>query len=224
MAELDLEAFLNKPIYCLDVIGLLVDVEDFLELSEENIETQKAHELRLALGTVILEDDESLQNQFRGHLIENANYRFDVSLSQRVRYAGLTALITTVDWCVLRFQRQLTFTLPETPRKKNTTAHVLSVLNEKACLPYAGEIEDFERLIHVRNCIVHAAGILDSYEHKGSLRDTIDLLDGISLSDENFLGLSVAIDKSALPSRIRKMKNWLPSIDEQCTNLGLLVK
>lgn len=222
MAELDLNALLNKKMFCLDVIGLLAGVEDFLELFEENIETQKAHEIRLAADTVILEDDALLQHQYRGHLLENANYRFDVSFSQRLRYAGLTALITTVDWCALGFQRRLTFPLPEKQSKKNATVRLLALLNEKAQLPYAGAIGEFEQLIHVRNCVVHAAGLLNSYEHKDSLRATIALLDGISVSDENFLGPSVAIDRSAIPLRIQAMKEWLPDMDEQCTNVGLL--
>lgn len=223
MTKLDLDALLDKTFFCIDVMTLLADVESFLELSEENLERQKAHELQLAADKVILEDDEYLQHQYRGHLIESANYHFDISLTQRVRYAGLTALITTVDWCALGFQKRLAFNLPAKPKKINPTVHMLAVLNEKAGLSYAAEIEDLEGLVHVRNCVVHAAGFVDSYEHKSSLEKTIAKLPGVALSDENFLGQSVAIDRNALPSRIEAMKNWLPDLDERCTKLGLFV-
>lgn len=179
--------------------------------------------MQLAADTVILEDDEHLQHQYRGHLIESANYHFDVSLTQRVRYAGLTALITTVDWCVLGFKKRLAFNLPAKPKTMNPTVHMLSVLNEKAGLSYAAEINDLEGLVHVRNCVVHAAGFVDSYEHKRSLEKTIAKLPGVSLSNENFLGQSVALDRDALPLRIEAMTNWLPDFDERCTKQGVLV-
>lgn len=221
MADLDLNALLDKTFFCIDVMGLLADVDSFLELSEENIERQKAHELQLAVNTEILEDDERLQHQYQAHLIDCANYHFDVSLTQRVRYAGLTALITTVDWCALGFQKRLTFETPKKPKKSNLTVHLLGVLNEKARLPYAAEIEDLAGLVQVRNCVVHAAGLIDSYEYKDSLIQTIATLQGVALSSENFLGQSVAIDRNALPSRIEAMKSWLPDLDEQCTKRGL---
>lgn len=224
MTRLDLAALLDKTFYCLDLIGMLSGVEDFIALSEENIERQKSHEVRLAENTVILDDDESLQYQYRDHLVESANYRFDVDLSQRARYAGLTALITTVDWCAIGFQRRLTFSLPKKPKAKNETVHLLTVLNEKAQLSYAAEVEDLERLVHVRNCVVHAAGLIDSYEYKVQLRATLPSMAGVSLSTENFLGACVALDRSAIPSRIEAMKNWLPAVDEECTRLGLLAK
>jgi hypothetical protein len=134
MSKLDLAAILDRTFYCLDVIGMFSSVEDFITLSEENIERQKDHEIRLAENTVILDDDESLQYQYRDHLVESAKYRFDIDLSQRSRYAGLTALITTVDWCAIGFQRRLTFSLPKKPKGKNETVHLLTVLNERAQL------------------------------------------------------------------------------------------
>jgi hypothetical protein len=203
-------------------MGMLGGVEDFISLSEENIERQKGHEIRLAENTVILEDDESLQYQYRDLLVESAKYRFDVDLSQRARYAGLTALITTVDWCVLGFKRRLKFSLPKKPKAKNDTIHLLTILNEKAQLSYATEIGDLEHLIYVRNCIVHAAGLIDSYEHKELLRATLPSLNGVSLSNDNFLGPCVALGRSAISSRIESMKIWLPAMDEKCSTLGLL--
>jgi len=224
MADLDFDALLNKTSFCTDVMALLSDVDSFLELSEENIERQKAHELQLAANTEILEDDERLQHQFQAHLIDCANYHFDVSLTQRVRYAGLTALITTVDWCALGFQKRLTFDLPKKRKAINPTVHLLTVVNDRARLPYAAEIEDLAGLVQVRNCVVHAAGLVESYEYKESLEQAMAKLEGVALSSENFLGKSIAIDRNALSSRIEAMKRWLTDIDEQCTKQGLLAK
>lgn len=220
MTNSGITTFLNCTLESLDLIAMLNGVDRFISFNETNIETQKATQTNLAEKTVFVGVVDSLQLQLRDQLVESTKYRFDIDFTRRSRYAGLTALITTVDWFVVSFRNRLSFTATE--KKGNKTVNLLRDLNELSQQPYAKQIKDFEHLVHVRNCIVHASGLIESYEHEKSLREALPNIRGVTLFVDDFLGECIDLDRDAIPSRVNEMKNWLPAIEYECSRTGLL--
>ncbi len=97
MATFNLSQILNETLFRISIKMMLDDVLDFLEFSENNLSWQKERELRKARSEAEKEqfEDEYVRAQFRGHSEDNVTYWFDMILAQRLRYAGLTAFITT---------------------------------------------------------------------------------------------------------------------------------
>ncbi|MBT9538558.1 hypothetical protein [Thiobacillus sp.] len=225
-AKLDLNTFLDQTFFGIDTLTMLGDVDDFIEFSESNIGWQKHRELRRAEQKCndTEFDDPRLEAQYRDQILEGVEYRFDVSLTQRVRYAGLIALITTVEWVVLALKRQSAFEFPTKPKKKNEAAHVLSVLSREAALGLEQKIVLLETLSQVRNCIVHAAGLLASYQYQPELRQALIALPGIKVSNLNFLGDSIEIEAGFLEGLIKDVRVWLPNVEKAVSERGLLRK
>lgn len=76
--------------------------------------------------------------------------------------------------------------------------HILIVFNDKARLGLEPKIQFLKYLIYTRNCVVHAAGLLDSYEHGVKLRNDIASMHGLRISDINFLGDGIEIESGFL--------------------------
>jgi hypothetical protein len=226
MEKSNLDDFLNQTFFGLDVRSMLGSVEDFLSFSESNLSWQGRRELQRAEQEAddfeFEEEDAALQASYRDNLIESAKYRFEVSLTQRVRYAALTALVTTVEWCALLLHQRATFQFPPRPEKKNRALHILETLAISAELGLSTELTQIEALIYVRNCIVHGAGFLDHHKHKDDLRRGLSMLAGMQLSNKNFLGESVEITAGALEAVISSLEIWLPDLEKQCFHKGLL--
>jgi len=74
---------------------------------------------------------------------------------------------------VLALKRQSAFELPTKSKMINEAAHVLSVFSKKAALGLEQKIVLLETLSQVRNCIVHAAGLLASYQYQSELRHAL---------------------------------------------------
>lgn len=221
---LDVEAFLDQTFFGLDTLAMLGDVEDFIDFSESNIEWQKRRELRKAEREC---DEEQFDNphfaaQYRDQTIEGVAYRFDVILTQRVRYAALASLITTIEWVLISLRNHAAFAVPKKPDKKNEAVHLLEVYNEAASLDLTLQIQLIETLVQVRNCIVHAAGLLTSYKHGSELRQRLSAFSGIKVSNINFLGEGIEIEKRHLQGIIRDAKGWLPSLEKAMHEKGLL--
>jgi hypothetical protein len=221
--HMSLDEILNQTFWGLDTISMLGDVEHFIEFSERNIAWQKRRELIRAKRECDEEefDDPSIEAQYRDQMIEGVAYRFDVGLTQRVRYAGLTAVITTIEWCIVSLKKRASFKFPE-HRPKNEAVHALAVFNEKACLRLHAKIEHLEAITQVRNCVVHAAGLLESYRHGAELRSRLPALQGVNASSINFLGESIEIEAGFLEGVVSDAKGWLPSVEKQVPQLGLL--
>lgn len=225
-AKLDINSFLDQTLFGLDTLTMLGDVEDFIEFSESNIGWQKHRELRRAEQECNDShfDDPRLEAQYRGQMLEGVEYRFDISLTQRVRYAALIALITTVEWVVLALKRRSTFKFAAKPKKKNEAAYVLSVFSGKAALGLEQEISLLETLSQVRNCIVHSAGLLSSYQYQTELRQALIALPGVKVSNLNFLGDSIEIEAGFLEGVIKDVRVWLPNVEKAISERGLLRK
>jgi len=225
-SKLDLDAILNQTFFGLDILTMLGDVEYFIEFSESNIEWQKQCELKRTEHECDEEefDDPNTEGQYRHQMLEGTEYRFEVSLKQRVRYAGLTALITTIEWCLLALKKQAAFDFPKKPDKTNEAVHILRVFNERAGLVLADKIDFLERLVHVRNCIVHAAGLPGSFKFEAQIRQSVPALHGITLSKANFLGESIALEAGFLERVIEDARAWLPNLEKAISQQGLLRK
>lgn len=225
-SKLDLSALLDQRFFGLDTLAMLGDVEDFIEFSESNIGWQKHRELRRAEqkcnNTEF--DDPRLEALCRDQILEGVEYRFDVSLTQRVRYAALIALITTVEWVVLALKKRTAFEFPPKPKKKNEAVHALSVFNKKATLGLEQKILLLETLSQVRNCIVHAAGLLASYQYQPELRHNLIALPGIKVSNLNFLGEGIEIEAGFLEGVIKEARVWLPNVEKAISEQGFLCK
>ena len=226
---LDLDSLLDQTFYGLDTLSMLGDVEDFLEFSQSNIGWQKHRELQRAqkecddMGF----DDPQSEVQYRDHMLEGVEYRFEVSLTQRVRYAALIALITTIEWVLLALKKRATFDFPEQSKKRkkqNEAVYILTVFNDKTKLGLESKIQFLEYLIYTRNCIVHAAGLLDSYEHGEELRNNIVAMPGLRISDIHFLGDGIEIESGFLEDFIKDVRLWLPTIERVGTVQRLLRK
>ena len=223
---IDIEAFLDQSFFGLDTQAMLGDVEDFINFSEANIDWQKKRELRRAEQECDEEkfDDAHFAAQYRDQRIEGVEYRFDVSLTQRVRYAAVTSLITTVEWVLLALKKRASFSFPKKPEGKNAAVHVLEVFDQKARLGLQPKTENLENLVQVRNCIVHAAGLLGSYRHEVELRERLTRMSGVKISDINFLGDGIEIESGFLQGILEDVKDWLPNLEKSLSEQSLLRK
>jgi hypothetical protein len=223
---LDVEAFLDQTFFGLDTLAMLGDVEDFIAFSEGNIEWQKRRELRRAARECDEErfDDPHFAEQYRVQTIEGVAYRFDVSLTQRVRYAALISLITTIEWVLISLKNRAAFAVPKKPDGKNEAVHLLEVFNKAASLDLTLQIQLIETLVQVRNCIVHAAGLLASYKYGSELRQRLSAFSGIKVSNINFLGDGIEIEQNHLQGVVEDAKRWLPGLEKVMHEKGLLQK
>lgn len=216
--RLDLEALLEHPFFVFDILFLLFDIECFIGFSETWIRSQKP----MALLHAEHEVNEGDASDFFD-AVEGVEYRFDVMLTQRVRYAALTALITTLDWVVLQLSNQVSFEFPRRPEKTNEAIHTLAVLASKASLDLSREIQLFEKLVRIRNSVVHAGGLLTSYKHKVQIQEYLDELPGLKHSNINMLDeSSVMIEPNFLEGLISEMRLWLPSLVKALAQQGLM--
>jgi len=80
------EDFLDRTYYAWNTQGFLSDILDFLQFSETNIELRRQRELDALEGNA---KDNELRDEYIAHLKKNIKNRFDITLSQRLRYAVL---------------------------------------------------------------------------------------------------------------------------------------
>jgi len=213
---IDLVAFLDQTFFGLDTIAMLGDIEDFIDFSENNIDWQKRRELRRAERECEEEqfDDPCVAAQYHDQTIDGVAYRFEVSLTQRVRYAALTSLITTIEWVLISLKNHTALTVPKKPEGKSEAVHFLEVFNQAASVGLTSEIQTIETLVQVRNCIVHSAGLLVSYKHGPDLRQSLSACHGEA----------VEIEQGYLQEVVEEVKRWLPRLEKAMHEKGLLHK
>ena len=212
----DAEAFLNQPIFAWDTLTLLGDIEDFIDFSEANIDWQLKRELRRlkAEHEKVIIDDPHMDAQYKDQQLEGAEYRFNVSLAQRVRYSALTAIITSLEWSLLVLQRRAQFTIPKKPEKVSEAVHLLAVFSAMVAQDLDAEREVLATLIQVRNCIVHSSGRIESYKYRAELRQRLSGFPGVCLSNASFLGEGIEIESGYLQSVLEQAKQWLPALEK----------
>lgn len=226
LTQFDLDHFLSEPIYSWNAAVEFSGVIDFLEFAEGNLAWQRRRAVRKAQeeGSSVEFDtpDKQLAAQYREHLVEAAEYLWDVVLSQRIRYAGLVAFISTVESCAKAFCKRLLQDLPPRPNGENKSVHLLEFLNDVSSSRFEGQICDLRRLMHVRNCVVHAGGFLERYKWEDEVRKSATALRGFSIWEENFLGTSIHIEEGPLEQHAKAAAEWLPLLDKKATVAGIL--
>lgn len=172
-----LQKLLDEPIYSWDVSTLLSGIVDFLEFSERNLNWQRRREIQRARQEAEELDFgpeyAHLLPEARRQLVESAELRFDIGLSQSVRYAGVVAYVTSIEWCMELFSARLSAPAPSRPRHKNEAVHILEHINTKLSYPRSVEAEMLEHIVFVRNCIAHAAGLVRVYKHESGVRKAV---------------------------------------------------
>ncbi|MEF8721549.1 MAG: hypothetical protein V5B30_02725 [Candidatus Accumulibacter delftensis] len=221
----NLRSYLDQPVYVFDILSMLSELEDFIRCSEASIKAQKLREMGRAeqrAGHGVSSEDEA-SDYFEE--IDAIRYQFDVLLPQRIRYAALTALITTVDWVSVWIKTEASFEFPSKPKGRNQTIHVLTELNKRTSLDLTQEIQFLEKLVRIRNCIVHSAGLLTSYEHKDEICRYLDEIHGLTCSDINKLDeRSIEIGSGFIEEVISQIRLWLPRSVGALAQRGLLRK
>lgn len=208
MSSIDLDRVLNEPIYAFDLQFMIGDIQDYLEFSEDNIGWQYRRELQsIRLRT----ETEDFPPEYHEHLVTNAEHRFKVSLPLRIRYGALVALVTSVEWSVKilvdRLSEPNKKQLDKQPsERKNQTARHLDALIRLLGLKHDEVVMDYEAIVHIRNCIVHRAGLERDYQYQDQLLSSIQRLKGFSLANWHFFGSQVCIEKGALDTYITEMK------------------
>src|SRR5437762_1823135 len=108
LSKEQLERILSQPIYSWDTSHMLGEVLSFLRFAEQNLASEREQEMRRAEeeSKAAFPPGHEYHHSYRQHLIDNVEYGFDVSLSQRIRYAGLVAFLTTVEWFAKAMKRR----------------------------------------------------------------------------------------------------------------------
>lgn len=86
----------------------------------------------------------------------------------------------------------------------------------------AEHIKEFELLTKVRNCVVHSAGRIETYEFRDELRRSLDGHYGLKLSNVSFMGEGIEIGAGYLQGFIAQAKRWLPALEKTMHQQGLL--
>jgi hypothetical protein len=215
------EKFLNTPIFAFDQLGILSSVAEFLTFSEDNIVKQKVVALE-DIDKELTGVDEDEIFSYRDHLQTNIEFRFDVALPMRVRYAALTAFTSTVEW-------SMTILKPKSPiskEPKNTsrTIHLLYAYAERCSMSLDSEIKRLEFLIWVRNSIMHNAGTLKGYKHEQDVRNAIAAYaPGFSISNWHHIGDTVEIKHGTLEPLIKAWAEIIRELYTVATKRKLLV-
>jgi hypothetical protein len=219
MVEFNPEKFLDTPIYAFDFQFMIGDVKGFLEFSESNIELQYRRELQ-AISHQNLDD---CPPGYRDHLEQGAKDRFKVSLALRVRYGAVLALTTSIEWSVKFLNEKSRKPVPEKRDGKNHTVAVLRELCTRTSISATGMIDDYEAIVNVRNCIVHSAGLLETYRYKKELPKDIKRLDGFSLDNWHFLGDQVCIRQGAIEPYIDHLAALVVDLHRAMGEQGLML-
>lgn len=221
MLEFDLKKFLDTPIDAFDFQFMIGDVKDFLEFSESNIDLKYRSKL---LDIAHRKDLDNFPPEYQYHLEQSADHRFKVSLPLRVRYGALLMFITSVEWAVTLLNKCSNNPAPEKKRrdKTNLTVHILRHLSSSACVDSRSVIDEYEALVHIRNCIAHSAGLLDRDERKLDLPNDIAQIEGISIDNWHFFGNQVCIERGALEGYIDKVTSLVVELHSKMAEQGLL--
>jgi hypothetical protein len=217
----DSEKFLNTPWFALNQLGVFSNVADFLSFSEENIAKQKI----VALGGVeqkLVGTEEPDVFSYRDHLLTNIDFRFDVALPMRVRYAALTAFTSTVEWSVTVLKPIVP--IPKKPSGMSRPIHLLFVYAERCGMSLDREIGCLEFLIWVRNSIMHNAGVLKGYQHEQDVRAAIAAYEpNFIISNWHYIGDTVEIKRGALEPLIGSWTEIIREIYTVATEKNLLI-
>lgn len=193
----DAEKFRSTPIYAFDQQALFSDLLDFLSFSESNIEVQKLTAIDAANDLFESSTmDEPDRGSYHRHQLDSADFRFDVVLSMRLRYAALATLIGTIEWSAKCLALCARFPISS----EASPLQLLATISSRCGLGYSEQLRTLRLLIWIRNAITHNAGVLKGYRHEAGIRQHIhNLAPDFRISNWHYIGESVEISKDALP-------------------------
>lgn len=200
----DPQTFLESPIYAFDFQVMIGDVIDYLDFSDDHIEWQ----LRLKLQEINRRHKiEGLPQGYREHLVENAKFRFGVTLPLRIRYSALVSLVTSVEWSIQHLVKHLDVSVPTRPKYENKTIRELEGLQASTGMRLSEDgITILRDFVQVRNCIVHNAGLIKGDKYSEKVAASVKRLDGFLLKNLHFLGTHVWIEKGSLNPYAERLK------------------
>jgi hypothetical protein len=224
LTDEQLARLLNSTIYSWDVSSRLSGIVDFLDFSERNLAWQREREVRRAEAEALdLEFDEEnarFEAQARDQIVESAKLRFDIGLARNVRYAGLVAYVTAIEWCMDLFEGRLAVSAHRKPDGVNKAVHLFAHFSASAGGAWTEQVEGLRRVVYVRNCVVHNVGRVLNWKYEQSVREAIAALPGFAVSDAGFEGPSVDMAAGAVDALAKAALDWVPALDEACSRSG----
>jgi hypothetical protein len=134
----------------------------------------------------------------------------------------VVTLATSVEWSVGYLVKTLKEPIGAPPEQRNKTVHALFELSSRTSISRTSVIEDYEALVHVRNCIAHGAGIEEQYRFRDQLPAAIARLNGFSLGNLHLFGKHICIEKGALSPYIRDIGKLVVDLYRATHEAGLL--
>lgn len=207
------------PLYLWDFQFQFGDLLDFIEFSEANLEWQRSSYLKM------------LDKQYRGKGYpadeysaerDNIEYRFDFRLAQKIRYSAIIALVTTVEWASGLLEKQ-GLKEKEVRKKFNGVNKHITRLREYyqfADCSLEHNLEELEKVIKVRNCITHSAGIVEDDKYPEQITEIVKTLKGFEIYDQ-YPGM-ILIDKGVIEEIIKRTESWIPDFIEECRQKNLI--
>ncbi|HNY39891.1 MAG TPA: hypothetical protein PKJ41_05835 [Bryobacteraceae bacterium] len=218
MSQFDPHEFLHRTYYSLDFQILAGDLVDFLETAERGLDI-RYHENRARIETSSSDVDVP---GYREHLLENLEHRFKISLPLRVRYGALIGFTTAVEWAAVTLNSALKDPIEPPTKRTKDIVRILSRLDEKIGLGCEKVIGNFTVLTHVRNCIAHAAGLIQDYEFGEELEKEIVRLNGILVGRWHVLGKHICIQRGALNPYFKSIGEFVVDLNRNCHEQGLI--
>jgi hypothetical protein len=207
----------DVPFYLWDIAYMFSDVLDYIRQSELVLDKQKQK-----LTDIIIKkakENNYTLDEYHSE-IDEIRYRFDVRLSRNITYSTIIFFVTSIEWSVIFIRNHLDGSVKNRIQKKpkgmNESIFYLKSLMGFIHYSNSDELEILERIIKIRNCIVHAGGVLDYYKYKKDIEEITNITDGIKISNEGFIEKTIDIDKDLICSIIIHTQSWLIQFIEDC--------
>jgi hypothetical protein len=209
-----LQDILDTPIFAFDQLAAFSGVRTFLDFSERNIEQRRQSivaDIDAEMEDIKIGDEH--WEDYREHKIRSAEFQYNVVLPMRVRYAALTAFISTIEWSMKVIRPS--FTMPRKPSRTSETVHLLREYAARCDLDLTDRIKCLDFLIWVRNSIMHNAGVLKGYTYERDIRGAIGRFEpNFTISNWHHIGDTVEIKRGALEPLI---DSWSETIRQLYT-------
>ena len=209
----------NIPYDLWDFEFQFADLLDFLEFSENNIEYHRKIQVQNLNRIAKLKNIE--HGEYSAEL-RNIEGRFDIYLSRSIRYSVLISFAASVEWISHFLKNHATEEVPNCPARLNKSIHILNTLIDRAEFSHRHNLNTLEKIIKIRNCMVHSMGSVKNYQFGEEVKSLIETLSGFSISDSLFIEEIINIDKGAIVPIINETQAWITNFIEECRQKGII--
>jgi hypothetical protein len=217
-----LQNILETPIFAFDQLAVFSGIRTFLDFSERNIEQRRQSivaDVDAEMEHIKIDDEH--REGYREHKIQSAEFQYNVALPMRVRYAALTAFVSTIEWSMKVIKPS--FTMPRKPSGKSETAHLLHEYAARCNLDLTDRIDCLDFLTWVRNSVMHNAGVLKGYRYEHKIRAAIGRFEpNFTISNWHHIGETVEIERGALEPLIDSWSETIRQLYTGAYKSGLL--